>query len=59
MRKNKKNYGDQSEWRSIVGSKKYDIYKTEHDRRNYQSTDKVRKLAPLNEGSLSKRGLQP
>lgn len=58
MRKNKKNYGDHSEWRSIVATKKYDIYKTEHDsRRHYQSTEKVKRLAPLNEGSRSKRGL--
>jgi hypothetical protein len=42
MRRNKKNYGDQGEWRSIVNSKKYEIYKTEkpeqETRRQYQST---------------------
>ena len=51
MRKNKKNYGDNSEWKSVANTKKYEIYKTEHyndTRRNYQSTEKVKKLAPLN-----------
>jgi hypothetical protein len=39
MRKNKKNFGDQGEWRSIMENKKYELYKTEHDsRRHYQST---------------------
>ena len=58
MRKNKKNFGDNSEWNSKVNSKKYELYKTENDtRRNYQSTQKVKRLAPLNEGSRSKRGL--
>ena len=39
MRKNKKNFGDNSEWNSKVNSKKYELYKTENDtRRNYQST---------------------
>lgn len=30
MRKNKKNYGDQAEWKFIVENKKYELYKTEH-----------------------------
>jgi hypothetical protein len=59
MRKNKKNFGDQAEWRSIVENKKYELYKTENEsRRHYQSTEKVRKLAPINDGSHSKRGLE-
>lgn len=58
MRKNKKNYGDQSQWKSIVSNRKYEIYKTENDhRRQYQSTQKVR-LKPLGDGSRSKRGLE-
>jgi len=28
MRKNKKNFGDQAEWRSIIEAKKYELYKT-------------------------------
>ncbi len=59
MRRNKKNYGDQSEWRAIIQTKKYQLYKTENSgKRHYQSTEKVKKLAPLNDGSRSKRGLQ-
>jgi hypothetical protein len=39
MRKNKKNFGDQAEWRSIIETKKYELYRTEHEgRKNYQST---------------------
>ena len=58
MRKNKKNFGDQAEWRSILETRKYELYKTETDqRRHYQSTEKVRKLQPLQEGSRSKRAL--
>ena len=61
MRRNKKNFGDNSDWKSIVETRKYDIYKTQHDkhdtRRNYQSSEKVKKLAPLNDGSRSKRAL--
>jgi hypothetical protein len=57
MRKNKKNYGDQAEWRSIIEAKKYELYKTENSKRQYQSTGKVKRLAPL-AGSQSKRGLE-
>lgn len=39
MRRNKKNFGDNSEWKLAVNSKKYELYKTENDtKRNYQST---------------------
>ena len=40
MRRNKKNFGDNSDWKTKVKSNKYEIYKTEHNdtRRNYQST---------------------
>lgn len=59
MRRNKKHYGDQGEWRAIIENKKYELYKTEDDhRRHYQSTGKVRKLAPIVDGSKSKRGLE-
>ena len=40
-------------------NKKYELYKTEHEaRRHYQSTEKVRRLAPISEGNNSKRGLE-
>ncbi len=55
MRKNKKNFGDQAEWRSIMENKKYQLYKTENDpKKHYQSTEKVRKLMPI-DGNNSKR----
>jgi hypothetical protein len=40
MRKNKKNFGDQGEWRQIVENKKYELYKTDHEanKRHYQSS---------------------
>lgn len=60
MRKNKKNYGDQAQWKSIGENKKYQLYKSEQEaRKQYQSTEKVRKLAPINDGSRSKRGFLP
>lgn len=55
MRKNKKNFGDQGEWRNIMENKKYELYKTENDpKKHYQSTEKVRKLMPI-DGYNSKR----
>ena len=42
-----------------MSNRKYEIYKTENDnRRNYQSTEKVKRLKPLGDGSRSKRGLE-
>jgi hypothetical protein len=60
MRKNKKNFGDQGEWRQIVENKKYELYKTEQDanKRHYKSSEKVKKLAPIGEGTKSRRGLE-
>ena len=58
MRKNKKHYGDQAEWRAIIENRKYELYKTDSEantRRNYHSTDKVRRLAPLTDGGKTKR----
>ena len=59
MRRNKKHFGDQGEWRAVMDNKKYQLYKTEQEpnRRNYQSHEKVRRLAPIPDGAASKRGL--